>query len=284
MIIDTVDISDRQTAEINNLVALCEKHDNAEMCIQMDHSLNYFKDMKSWVLYYSKKELVGIASIFSPMADEAEISFCVKPENRRKGISDKLLEIAYGNVREFDIDTILYVCDRASKTGAEILKKRYCSVHHTEYTMKYARRRQTNDNQRITVKKVEEKETEAIAHIIMDVFDSTPESAEKFIRSNINSPTRSGYTAVKDEKIIGIAFVGYNEAISINTLGIVKEEQHKGYGREFLKQIINRIDCPDKDIVIDVDSDNINAYKLYKSTGFEEILTIDYYRLVIIDG
>jgi ribosomal protein S18 acetylase RimI-like enzyme len=278
MILNAVDISDKQILEINSLLSTCEKYDDAKTCIQMYHFLNARKDLKSWILYYNNKELIGVVSIFAPLRNEAEISVCVNPKNRRKGIAKELLEIAHNNLKEFDINTILYVCNRNSKNGIEILKRKEFTLHHTEYTLKYIKQAKNNNSQRIIVRTAGENDIEIMTGILSNAFGSTYNEAKNFIESSIKSKTRKGYIAVKDNKSIGIAFVGYEKDISINTFGIIKSEQHKGYGKELLNSIISQIDYSNNDIVIDVDSNNMNAYKLYKKIGFEEILTIDYYQ------
>ncbi|GHV16660.1 acetyltransferase [Spirochaetia bacterium] len=278
MIINTINLSNKQIVEINNLVALCEKHDNAKMCIQMDHSLNNAKDLKSWVVSYTNNELIGVLSIFAPRVDEAEISVCVHPEHRRKGTAGELLETAHENLNGFNINTVLYVCDRNSKDGTAALNSRELKIHHTEYTMKYIRQMRHTGAQRITVKMAGENDIETMAGILVDAFGGSPDEAKKFIESSIQSETRKGYIGIKDNKGIGIAFVGYDKDISINTLGILREEQQKGYGKELLNSIINQLDYGNKDIVIDVDSTNIHAYTLYKNNGFKETVIIDYYQ------
>ncbi|GHT55800.1 acetyltransferase [Spirochaetia bacterium] len=278
MILNTINISNEQILEINNLVNLCEKYDNTKTCIQMDHFLNHFKDLKSWILYYNKEELIGIVSIFAPMINEAEISICINPKYRKKGIAKELMETAHKNLEEFNIGTILYVCDRNSKNGMEIIKNKGFTIHHTEYTMKYIKQPQENNNQRIIIKMANESDMEIMINILLDAFGGNYEETKGFIASSIKSESRKGYIGIKDNKNIGIAFVGYDKDISINTVGIIKEEQNKGYGKELIKSIINQLDYNNRDIIIDVDSNNINAYKLYKNVGFKEIMTIDYYQ------
>jgi ribosomal protein S18 acetylase RimI-like enzyme len=244
----------------------------------MAHSLNHFKDLKSWILRYERGELIGVASIFAPMADEAEISVCIKPEHRRKGLAKELIDAAYQNLKECNIKSILFVCDRNSKNGMKILKNKGFAIHHTEYTMQYIKQPQENNNHRIIVKTAGENDIEILAPILLDAFGGTLEEAKRFMEASIKAEARKGYIGIKDNENIGIAFVGYDKDISINTVGIIKKEQNKGYGKELLKSIINQIDCRNRDIIIDVDSNNAIAYKLYKSIGFKEIVTIDYYQ------
>jgi ribosomal protein S18 acetylase RimI-like enzyme len=278
MIINTVNLSNKQTFEINNLITICEEYDNANMCIQIDHTLNLIKDLKSWILYYYNGELIGLLSIFSPMINEAEISICVNPKYRNEGISKKLFKIMYENLNEFNIENILYVCDRNSKDGIAILKNKGLNIHHTEYIMKYINNENKINEKNIIVKIAGENDIETMVYILMNAFETTFESAKCFVENSMKSENKKGFIGIKDNKNIGIAFVGYNESISINTVGIIKEEQNKRYGKELINTIIETLKLLNKEIIIDVDSSNINACKLYKGIGFEEKTIIDYYQ------
>jgi ribosomal protein S18 acetylase RimI-like enzyme len=277
MIIETINLTNDQTIEVNNLINVCEKYDNAQMCIQIDHSLNSMKDLKGWILYYNNEELIGIVSIFAPMAKEAEISICVKPYHRKEGIAKELLNKTYKILNHYDIENVLYVCDRNSQDGINIIKTKNLNINHTEYTMKYINQNQKITNQKLMTKIINENDLEEVVYVFQDIFDSTTEESKSFIKSSIMANNRRGYAGIIDNRIIGIAFVGFDRNISINTVGIIKKERNKGYGKELIKLIINQTKKDECDIVIDVDSTNAIAYKLYKEVGFREILTIDYY-------
>jgi ribosomal protein S18 acetylase RimI-like enzyme len=172
----------------------------------------------------------------------------------------------------------LYVCDRNSKDGIAILKNKRFNIHHTEYTMEYIDNENNIKGKNITVRIARENDIETMVYILMNAFETTSENAKGFVENNMKSENRKGFIGIKDNKNIGIAFVGYNESISINTVGIVKEEQNKGYGMELINTIIETLKPLNQEIIIDVDSNNINAYKLYKDVGFKEKTIIDYYK------
>jgi ribosomal protein S18 acetylase RimI-like enzyme len=279
MIIEGTNLTKEQLLEVNNLMNICEKYDNAKTCIQMNHSLNYFHELNSWNLYYNNNELIGILSIFSPMRNEAEISICISPSKRKKGVAKELLKIAYKNLEKYNIENVLIVCDRNSQNGIEIIKQKNLYIHHSEYTMKYTTIANENSNQRITVKTADVTDMKKIINVNMDAFGETFEETESFIKSSMQSETRKAYIGIYNNNIIGAAFVGFDENISINTVCILKEEQNKGYGKELLNGIISQLNDNSRGIFIDVDSTNINAYKLYKSIGFKEIMIVDYYKM-----
>ena len=77
-----------QSAQISDLIRRCEAFDNASPYIQMDHSLNADQQMNSWILAYDGEQLAGVASVFAPTREEAEIALCVAPEKRANGLGN----------------------------------------------------------------------------------------------------------------------------------------------------------------------------------------------------
>jgi ribosomal protein S18 acetylase RimI-like enzyme len=278
MIVESIDLSSQKNIEVKNLIKTSEKYDNAKSCIQMDHSLNSIKQLKGWILYYDADKLIGILSIISIMKNEAEISICVNPGFRKKGIGKKLFERAYKSLHENNIETILIVCDRKSKDGIDVLTKRKYIIHHTEYTMKYTNIVSTK-NTELKIRIMENNDAESVSRIISELFGGDSEWHRKFIESSIKASNREGYVGIINDKIISVLFVTHDENISINALGVTKREQNKGYGKTFVKSVIERIGCKDKDIVIDVDSTNKKAFYLYKNIGFTETMVTDYYKI-----
>jgi ribosomal protein S18 acetylase RimI-like enzyme len=278
MIIECTNLSPQQNIEVKNLINMCEEYDNAKSCIQMDHSLNSIKDLKGWILYYTMGELTGILSMLSIMRNETEISICVKPNFRKKGIAREIFEIAYKHLYENNVETILIVCDRKSKDGIDALINGNFSIHHTEYTMKYTKLSDTK-NKGLEIRAIKNNDIDEVVHIINELFGGDYKENRSFIESSIKADNREGYVGIINDEIISVLFVSNDEDISVNTLGVIKKEQNKGYGKAFIKSIIKQISCKDKDIVIDVDSTNEKAYNLYKSIGFMETIIIDYYKL-----
>ena len=101
-------LTTKQNLEISSLINECREYDNASTCIQIDHSMNFHKKMKDWYLYYEKDNLVGISSVFAPMDDEAEISICIKPNYRNKGICSRLIDITKDEIDKYKIDKAIY--------------------------------------------------------------------------------------------------------------------------------------------------------------------------------
>lgn len=74
-----------------------------------------------------------------------------------------------------------------------------------------------------------------------------------------------------------------NDEISIFGFGIDEKFRGKGYGKQILNLIINKLISEGKrNITLEVDSNNEIAFNLYKKTGFETDVAFQYYRKRVI--
>ncbi|MHB1392252.1 MAG: GNAT family N-acetyltransferase [Clostridia bacterium] len=88
-----------------------------------------------------------------------------------------------------------------------------------------------------------------------------------------------------DNKIIGKVHLEISDTVSgIYGLGVLSEYRGKGYGRGILTRAIEKLkENNSKDIMLQVVVKNIYALNLYKSFGFQETSTMDYYRMCKLD-
>jgi len=89
------------------------------------------------------------------------------------------------------------------------------------------------------------------------------------------------YLAIKDNKIVGKIHLEMNSEVGgIYGLGVLPEYRGKGYGRAILIGGIKIMkEYNRKKIMLQVAAENATALKLYKSCGFIETSTMDYYEL-----
>jgi N-acetylglutamate synthase-like GNAT family acetyltransferase len=280
MILQKTKLTNKQNLDIKSLINECSKYDNASSCIQIDHSMNFHKEMKSWYLYYEKENLVGISSIFAPMDDEAEISICIKPDYRNQGICARLLNITKNEIDKYKIEKQFIVCDRKSKKGTDIIEKKNLQCHHIEYTLKYQKAIINHLKYILDIREGKESDIQDIAKVCENAFGDSRDNSLNFVKTSFESPGRKSYVGLFENRIIASCFVvDEDEFKSITTLVVEKEKQGKGIGKEFLYRILTEITEKDIDIQISVDSSNENAYNLYKNIGFKVIDETGYFSL-----
>ena len=105
--------------------------------------------------------------------------------------------------------------------------------------------------------------------------------SEKIFAANVdaclkNSAYLEGYVFVVDEKIIGYGMIAKSfstefggECIWIEDIFIEKDFRGKGFGTRFLNFVKEKY--PDKNLGLEVESDNVKAIAAYKKFGFKEL-------------
>ncbi|WP_242967958.1 GNAT family N-acetyltransferase [Tepidibacter mesophilus] len=89
------------------------------------------------------------------------------------------------------------------------------------------------------------------------------------------------YIAEKDQQIIGKIHIQLTSKIGgIYGLGVLPEHRGKGFGRAILVMGIKELkESNVSEVMLQVGAKNSNALNLYKSCGFMETSTMDYYKL-----
>ena len=105
--------------------------------------------------------------------------------------------------------------------------------------------------------------------------------SEKIYFNNVesclkNSPYIEGYVFIVAEKIVGYGMVAKSfstefggECIWIEDIFIEKNFRGKGFGTRFLNFVKEKY--PDKNLGLEVESDNVKAVAAYKKFGFKEL-------------
>lgn len=89
------------------------------------------------------------------------------------------------------------------------------------------------------------------------------------------------YLVEKDQQIIGKVHLQLISGIGgIYRLGVLPEHRGKGIGRAILRMAIEKLkEANASEIMLQVATENANALNLYRSCGFMETETMDYYEI-----
>jgi len=287
MIYELESLDEAKEADVKALIGACAAFDGCSPCVQIDHRLNFRKDMDSWFLLYEEGRLLGLASIFAPRSEEGEIAICVAPEARRKGYAGRLLAAArkalaggatiggatIGGARQ------LLVCNDRSTSGKAFVSRVGGVPEHEEHALRLTRHILWQHPDRLKLREGGLSDVPVMTKILSAAFNDPGAETEAFVRSSFASGARRAYLGSLKGKIVATCFVADEEGVlSVNTLAVSPDEQGKGYGMEFLCAVLDLIGR-DHEILIDVDSTNVNAMKLYKNAGFDDIDVVAYYSL-----
>lgn len=279
MIKSCVQLTESEKKEVESLLKTCKDSDHVAVIIQMDKSLNRHKEMNNWFLSYREGKLMGVVSAFGPLRSEIEWTGCVDPNFRRNGIFNSLMAKAEEEAACYDIERRLFALDRKSESGQAVMRKKEYSLVQTEYSMIY--------NPCVNMSEVKPNlhimrsgfgELEAMAQISAAAFEEPLEDSRSMLANSLKSKGREQYSAYKGDRMIGTVslFIDDGKAM-INGLAIAPQEQGKGFGGDFLVQLIWMLVRREFQITLDVSSVNEAAYKLYRRVGFIETEITDYF-------
>lgn len=274
-------LNEKVINEILNLEKVCKKHDKLKGNIFLDTSLNFDPSIKSIYLLYDNRELISMLSMFIPTQQEAEIAAFTLPEHRQSGYFNALLSKAVGELKKFEIPKILLVCESQSISGREVVTALKAEYDHTEYSMRLNKTKFDDiDTYRLSLITPDIKELNKIIAISMKTFDDGYEESKSLIENCLQSKPRKQYLAVLNNEIIGLGSINQqrDEAL-IYGFGIVPEYRGRGYGKELLHLIVERLwHAGTTEIMLDVNSKNAHALELYKKSGFQIEVAFDYYK------
>lgn len=287
-------LSPAEDAELAILMGLCEAEDKASTCLGFNAYLNYDKSMPSYVLAREGGpggRLLGAATLFAPMREEAELSACVLPEARRLGVYRGLLSEVRAILSGRGVLRLLYVLDRASESGSSMLAAKSLTLHHSEYSMRFrpseAPAARRGPSPAIELRRAGYSDMDALVAMGASGFGDLPDEARSFIAAHLESPEHEQYIALSGRSAAGsaaepVAMVSLGRATggetTINGLCVTPGRRGAGFGRAVMTSLLDLLlERGEGAIVLDVDSENEIAHRLYLSLGFRETQAVDYY-------
>jgi ribosomal protein S18 acetylase RimI-like enzyme len=279
-------VSDDAAKEISELVEQCNNYDGIEGIIELDKSINFNQEMNTIFMAYEDNKLVSILSLFVPGREEAEVSAMTLPDYRLRGYFSELIKRAEEEIKRYDVPDLLFVCNGNSAKGKAVIAKQKALYEFTEYFLKYNHKFDPvikDYSYRIKLHKAGLEDIESIAKINMGAFHDSYEGAKSLANAALKADNREVFLGNIEGEFVAKGVICFeNGGASINGLGVLPEHQGKGYGKEILFSIIQRImEYKIEDICIEVESENDNAFQLYKNSGFEVQSAWEYYRKAI---
>jgi ribosomal protein S18 acetylase RimI-like enzyme len=279
-------IGESDYREINKLKELCLKEDKVNLKLELEYKMRDVEDYEkapnniNEYLYYINDELAGYIGIGSFGRNVAEINGVVHPKWRRKGVFTKLCQLAVEESRRRKFDKILLLCDDKSESAIEFIKNTGAVFSFSETGMKLEGSNHINYiTEDVILRKASNSDVEEIVRQNEVYFEGAGSEPAPPEQEENNGTTT--YIVELQGKAIGKIKVSIDGTEGfISGFGIMPEYRRKGYGRQALRSAINILNnSPVYGIALDVSSKNRTALNLYKSCGFEEISTMNYYEI-----
>lgn len=302
---------------INKLQEQCIRQDQTALKLDLDYKIGIPSEHEkissiqniNEFMYFEGQQVIGYIgiSIFGVAGAPIEVNGMVHPEYRRQGVFKKLSELVMAEWKRRNSGSILLLSDRKSNSGQQFIKETGAQYKHSEYEM-YLKKDNLESLKGqlagITFRKATNVDAREIARenaiYFNDEFRDSQNTANdnelesisvkaETIRPNEDmilpdEEEKRGmiiYLAEKDQQIIGKVHLQLTSRIGgIYGLGVIPEHRGKGFGRTILMMAIEKLkETSANEVMLQVAAENSNALELYKSCGFVETSTMDYYEI-----
>jgi len=279
-------ISREDHHEIGSLQEICLEADKTSLKLELDYKLNRAMTVERETgnidefMYYDEDRLVGYIGIGRFGGAAMEVNGMVHPGYRRRGIFKKLFSLVKDEWHRGELPEMLLLCDAGAVAGHGFIKAAGAEYHHSEYEM-YLRGSGIGNNApgRLVLRKATNADAGEISRQNAIYFDSEIGEVAVILPEEEAKCGMHIYMAELEGRIIGKVHLETGGVVyGIYGLGVMPEYRGKGYGREILLGAINKLKgMGDKEIMLQVVATNKNALGLYRSCGFEETSTMEYY-------
>ncbi len=275
-------VSPDQKEDMRELAKQAAEYESISDELFFDEQLNFDETFNCYYLLYSADRLLSFLIVFAPTAEEAEITAFTHPQHRQKGYFRMLFERMREELDAYEIGKILFVCDHRARDAKQMLRALGAEFSHSEYYMQFDPASEVKQAvSQAHLIEAGEMHLEEMIELDRQIFNESPDATAKMIESSVRNEEISTYLLMLDETMIGMCSVWKKErTLSVFGLGIHPHYQNQGYGREMMRLLLGQLRMiRDFRIVIEVETGNERALKLYSSEGFRIAVQYDYYRL-----
>lgn len=275
-------LTPEQLTAIQALESLCNRSDGLTMKLNMNTLARRPADEINDFLYYTGDELIGYLALYIFNKHEAEVSAMVHPDFRRHGIFKQLVAAAREEVKQRGLPDLLFICERASATGALAVKAIGAGYDFSEYKMELQQFIPAGKAE-ITLRPATMADLAAMAEMDALCFNADPDSARVWIERGLTDNQRGVWAAQLGPALIGkIQITRTGEETFINAFCVRPEYRGKGYGKAILSRMVAQLLAEQHPLIsLEVATENENALSLYQRIGFQVTTAYDYYRLPV---
>jgi ribosomal protein S18 acetylase RimI-like enzyme len=273
-------LSAENLTNIKHLYEVCNSYDNSNYTFDVDDDFSKENDINTFLLF-QENELVSSITLFAPTKKEAELIALTLPQKRKQGYFTMLLKEAIIEIKRRDIKSILFVSDSKSNSGINTIKHLKTTYDFSEYLLKFNNKEklliEANDNIQITMADIKDKEK--LTCIVSKAFNTKIKDESDRMESLFSATNRTIYSIKFKTEVVGLIGICEEEDRTyIFGFSIDPNFQKKGIGSYTLSEIVKICLLNNKDIVLEVQADNLNALNVYVNAGFAIQTEFKYYR------
>jgi len=279
----------REMREVEHLALLCNAHEGLR--IRLDYTMLDLPTLPTddLFLFYQRNALLGSLLLDRYHSDMKEVTAMVHPDFRRRGIFHTLLGAASQESRRRGIHRLLFPCETTSLSGRAFLQHIAARQEFAEHRMvlrRFQPRLRTDEH--LHVRAACEGDLEELAQVLAADFHGNLEHARQHLLRTFERPHQQFYLATYgpagSAEPMGILRVE-EEPAELGVYGFFVRPQYRGrgHGRQILEETIAAIrDDSQKPLMLEVETQNLNALNLYLSLGFVIERTYEYYGFALL--
>jgi ribosomal protein S18 acetylase RimI-like enzyme len=247
-------------------------------------------------LWHDGGELVGFLGLYQVAPSQAEICGMVHPLYRREGIFTRLLDASMVELTRRQVPSVLLVTDRASLAAAGFARSVGGVSAHSEYSMSLARApvvvaaaaaAAQIRYPELIVRAAVPGDGAFVGLCIRLAFEGADDATRDSTDGpplDVSDPDRPTVIFEYAGTPVGTAKISHSESGShIFGFVMLPEYRGRGFGHQVLSRVVvDLLAASHNDISLEVATSNERALELYRSTGFETEVTLDYYALPLV--
>lgn len=284
MFIQNAQLNDEQLTQLDQLCAEC-KHTDKNIVATYRHLLSKNRNRPANILYYEYnsagvRKLAGFLAAFFFSEEVCEITLMITPTMRRQSVAIGMLKAILPLIKADGIQQLTF----SSPHGLNDLWFTTLGLQYQGSEFEMLR----TDNKPVIVPTIS-----ASIRVATDMDISTLCAIDKacFPSSQIDQPTRIHrllndpayclFVITQDNKIVGKAHLNWlQKTVRLSDIAILPDYQRHGLGTALLAHCINYALAMNQfNIVLDVETKNKHALRLYTHLGFSIINAHDYWSI-----
>ncbi|WP_242213089.1 GNAT family N-acetyltransferase [Bacillus cereus group sp. BfR-BA-01383] len=271
--------------QMKDLAYICGQHDQIDYSSDLHENFltTRNKEEINDFLFYDDTQLIGALSMYDfERPTKLELIGFVHPDYRRQHICTTLLQTAMKEIQKREVDAALLIINGESTSGksfADYLKLPY---QYSEYSMEFKLKKiQKTPENTIQLTLASTESLPDLIDISSKAFGDSVENTAIWLQKMLKSSSHQVYSALIDNNVIGTITITHQEHFTtLSGFAVHPFHQGRGYGKDILTNIVHRLISEGvATIILDVETKNNNALKLYTHCGFEIIMKHNYYDL-----
>lgn len=275
-----ISLAQFQLVEIENLRKICNDYEHLNLKLKMDWLHTPSTNNTNYFLFYQDDGLVGFLGLYG-FGTELQITGMVQPEYRHKGIFRALFSEAILECKKRDVRQVLLIAEHASADGTKFAQARGGDCIFSECRMEFQGSDASKIESYLTLEEATPADLPTLAHIHAVCFNATGNAA--LVIKMLQKEGNSSYLAKLNGVTVGkLGLSKEGDGIYIRGVAILPEYRRRGYGRQMLSKVIQKMLAERfTHLILDVQISNSNALRLYQSCGFQESTIYNYFRVVL---